>query len=93
MNLLSTLIKRDLVKDLSKLNFEKNRICDACQFGKQTRNFFKSKGIISTSRSLELIHMDLFRLTRTTSLGGKRYGLVIIDDFFFCVDYIFSMKR
>ena len=25
--------------------------------------------------------MDLFGCTRTTSLGGKRYGLVIVDDY------------
>ena len=34
MNLILKLIKKDLVKGLSKLNFEKNRIYDACQFGK-----------------------------------------------------------
>ena len=81
MHQISKLIKRDLVKGISKLNFEENKICDACQLGKQTKNPFKSKNIISTSRPLKLLHMDLFRPTRTTSLGGKRYGLVIVDDY------------
>lgn len=71
MDLLSKIIKKDLVVGLPKLNFEKNRICDACQLGKQTRVSFKSKKVISTSRSLELLHMDLFGPTRTSSLGGK----------------------
>ena len=75
------MISRNLVKGLPKIDFDKFRICDACQLGKQTRGSFKSKNIVSTSRPLELIHMDLFGPTRTTSLGGKKYGLVIIDDF------------
>ena len=80
-HLISKLIKMDLVKGLPKLDFENNKICDACQFGKQTRSSFKSKNIVSTSRPLELLHMDLFGPTRTTSLGGKKYGLVIVDDY------------
>ena len=78
---ISKLISKNLVKGLPKIDFENFRICDACQLGKQTRESFKSKNIVSTSRPLELIHMDLFGPTRTTSLGGKKYGLVIIDDF------------
>ena len=58
MNTLSKLITRDLVKDLSKLNFEKNYVCDACQFSKQIGESFKSKNIVSTTRPLELIHMN-----------------------------------
>ena len=63
------------------MNFEKDRNCDACQLGKQTRVSFKSKNIVSTSRPLELLHMDLFGPTRTTSLGRKWYDFIIIDDF------------
>ena len=82
MHSLSKLIKKELIIDLSNLNFEKDRICDAYQMGKQTRVSFKSKNIISTFRPLELLHMNLFGPIRTTSLGGKRYDFVIIDDFF-----------
>ena len=81
MYLISKLSKRNLVKDLPKLNFEKDKICSACQLGKQTKSSFKPKGVISTSRPLELLHMDLFGPTRTSSLGGKKYGLVIVNDF------------
>ena len=42
----------------------------------------KSKNMISTKRSLELLYLDLFGPTRTLSFGGCRFGLVIIDDFF-----------
>ena len=34
MHTLSKLTAKDLVKDLSKLNFEYDHICDVCQFDK-----------------------------------------------------------
>ena len=36
MHSLSKLIKKELIIGLPKLNFEKDRICDACQMDKQT---------------------------------------------------------
>ena len=35
----------------------------------------------ATSRPLELLHLDLMGLTRIESLGGKRYFMVLVDDF------------
>ena len=46
------------------------------------KNSFSSKNIVSTSRPLELLHLDLFGPTRTTSICGKRYELVIVNDYF-----------
>ncbi|RDY12271.1 hypothetical protein CR513_02971, partial [Mucuna pruriens] len=40
---------------------------------------FKSKNVFSTSRPLELLHIDLFGPTITTFVNGKRYGLVVMD--------------
>ena len=34
MDLMSKLIKRNLVKGLPKINYKRNRLCDACQLGK-----------------------------------------------------------
>ena len=48
--------------------------------GKQIKNSFKNKNI-STTRPLELLHMDLFGHSRIPSLGGKSYAFVIVDDF------------
>jgi transposase InsO family protein len=81
MDLLNNLSSKELVRGLPKVKYEKNRLCDACQFGKQTKTSFKPKQIISTSKPLELVHLDLFGPMRTTSLGGKRYAFVIVDDF------------
>jgi len=33
------------------------------------------------TRLLELIHMNLFGLIKTKSLGGTRYVYVLVDDF------------
>ena len=51
-------------------------ICGTCQMGKQTK-----VNVISASRYLKLLYIDLMGLTRTESLGGKRYIMVIVDDF------------
>ena len=81
MNLITQLNKNELVRGLPKISFEKNKVCEACQMGKQIKTSFKNKNFISTSRPLELFHMDLFGPSRTTSLGGKSYAFVIVDDF------------
>jgi hypothetical protein len=36
---------------------------------------------MTTSSSLELLHMDLFGLVAYLSIGGSKYGLVIVDDY------------
>jgi len=81
MNHLNKLISKDLVIGFSKLKFEKDNICEACQKGKQIKNFFKLKNVVSSSKPLELFHMDLFGPSRTMSLGGNYYSLAIADDF------------
>jgi hypothetical protein len=40
-----------------------------------------SKNVMTTSRPLELLHMDLFGTVAYLSIGGSKYGLVIVDDF------------
>ena len=80
-DLLNKVVSKDLVVGLPKIRFSKDHLCDACQMGKQTRVSFKSKNVISTSRPLELLHMDLFGPSRTKSLGGNYYGFVIVDDY------------
>jgi hypothetical protein len=39
------------------------------------------KNVMTTSRPLELLHMDLFGPVAYLSIGGSKYGLVIVDDF------------
>ena len=81
MDLISKIVKNNLVKSLPKISFLKNRICEACQFGKQIKTSFKNKKNISTSKPLQLLHIDLFRPSRYASLNGKYYAFVIVDDY------------
>ncbi|WRX10304.1 Integrase [Theobroma cacao] len=81
LHTMSKLIRKNLVVGLSDLKFENEKICDACQLGKQVRTSFKTKKIVSTPRPLELLHIDLFGPISTTSLGGKSYGFLIVDDY------------
>jgi hypothetical protein len=39
-----------------------------------------SKNVMTTSRPLELLHIDLFGLIAYLRIGGSKYGLVIVDD-------------
>ena len=39
------------------------------------------KNVVSTSKPLELLHIDLFGPVKTASVSGKKYGLVIVDDY------------
>ncbi|KAK2363148.1 cysteine-rich RECEPTOR kinase [Trifolium repens] len=92
-DLLNKIASKDLVIGLPKIRFSKDHLCDACQMGKQTKASFKSKKFISTTKPLELIHMDLFGPSRTKSLGGNYYGLVIVDDYSrFCWTLFLSSK-
>lgn len=81
MDLISNIWKNDLVKGLPKIGFQKDRICEACQFGKQIKTSFKNKNHISTSKPLQLLHIDLFGPSRYASLSGKLYAFVIVDDY------------
>ena len=68
MNLITRLNKNKLVRGLPKISFEKDKVYETCQMGKQIKTYFKNKNFISTSRPLVLFHMDLFGPSRTISL-------------------------
>ena len=77
---LNRLVKHDLVRGL-KYVFENDKRCSSCQAGKQVGNTHAMKSMMSTSKAFELLHMDLFRPTQYTSIGGNKYGFVIVDDY------------
>jgi hypothetical protein len=70
-----------MVRGLKDVVFEKDKPCSACQAGKQVANTHPTKAFMSTSRPLELLHMDLFGPTIYASAGGNLYCMVIVDDF------------
>jgi hypothetical protein len=60
MKNLHKLLKGDHVLGLTDVYFEKDRPCAACQAGKQVGHTHHSKNMMTTSRPLELLHMDIF---------------------------------
>nr|GEV68032.1 retrovirus-related Pol polyprotein from transposon TNT 1-94 [Tanacetum cinerariifolium] len=75
------LSKNDIVVGLPKLKFVKDHLCSSCELGKAKRKSFHSKLTPSSKRRLHLLHMDLCGPMRVASINGKRYVLVIVDDF------------
>nr|GFB94785.1 retrovirus-related Pol polyprotein from transposon TNT 1-94 [Tanacetum cinerariifolium] len=78
INLLS---KKDIVVGLPKLKFIKDHLWSSCELGKTKRNSFQTKLTPSSKRRLQLLHMDLCGPMRIASINGKRYVLVIVDDY------------
>jgi hypothetical protein len=77
MKTLHKLLKGDHVLGLTDFCFEKDRPCAACQAGKQVGSTHHSKNVMTTSRPLELLHMDLFGPVAYLIIEGSKYGLVI----------------
>src|ERR1700731_1546370 len=83
MELISKLERKNLVRGLPNLKYVKDTICEECSKGKQTKSSFKSINEVSTSKPLQLLHLDLFGPIRVASLGGKYFVFVIVDFFRF----------
>jgi transposase InsO family protein len=81
MKNLHKLLKGEHILGLTNIHFEKDRICNACQAGKQVRVHHPHKNIMTTDRPLELLHMDLFGSIAYISIDGSKYCLVIVDDY------------
>ncbi|GJR08057.1 retrovirus-related pol polyprotein from transposon TNT 1-94 [Tanacetum coccineum] len=67
--------------------FTKTKVCQgasyvpSCEVIKQKRSSFKSKTVPSSKGRLNLLHMDLCGPMRVASINGKKYILVIVDDY------------
>nr|GFA50738.1 retrovirus-related Pol polyprotein from transposon TNT 1-94 [Tanacetum cinerariifolium] len=75
------LARQGLVRGLSKLKFKKDHLCSACAMGKSTRKTHKPKSEDINQEKLYLLHMDLCGPMRVKSVNGKKYILVIVDDY------------
>ncbi|GJW03492.1 retrovirus-related pol polyprotein from transposon TNT 1-94 [Tanacetum coccineum] len=82
MRLIQSLASKELVRNLPKFKFDQH-FCDAFKIGKQAHASHKAKNVVSTTKCLELLHMDLFGPSAVRSYGGNRYTLVIVDDYWF----------
>nr|GEX29890.1 hypothetical protein [Tanacetum cinerariifolium] len=78
INLLS---KYDIVTGLPKLKFVKDHLCSFCELGKEKCKSFKTNTTSIPKQWLQILHMDLCGLVRVESFNGKKYVLVIVDDY------------
>ncbi|GJW10437.1 retrovirus-related pol polyprotein from transposon TNT 1-94 [Tanacetum coccineum] len=78
---LNDLARKDLVRGLPRLKFENDHLCSACQLGKSRKVTHKPNTINTIMEVLHTLHMDLCRPLRVQSINGKKYILVIVDDY------------
>nr|GEW52666.1 hypothetical protein [Tanacetum cinerariifolium] len=80
-NYINLLSKKDIVIGLPKLKYVKDQLCLSYELSKAKRSSFKSKVVLSSKERLNLLHMDLCGPMRVASINGKKYILVIVDDY------------
>ncbi|GJY09255.1 retrovirus-related pol polyprotein from transposon TNT 1-94 [Tanacetum coccineum] len=73
--------RHGLVRGFPKLKFEKDHLCSACAMGKSKKKPHKHKSEDTNQEKLYLLHMDLCGPMRVTSINGKKYIIVIVDDY------------
>nr|GEX30311.1 retrovirus-related Pol polyprotein from transposon TNT 1-94 [Tanacetum cinerariifolium] len=61
--------------------WHRHHLCSSCELGKAKRKSFHTKHTPSSKSQLQLLHIDLCGPMRVASINGKRYVLVIVDDY------------
>jgi hypothetical protein len=72
--------KREAIKEMSQIMKPTNTLCKHCQQGKKTKTKFKSKEY-STTKPLEIVHIDLVGPTTTKGLKCEKYFMLLVDDY------------
>ncbi|GJS35247.1 retrovirus-related pol polyprotein from transposon TNT 1-94 [Tanacetum coccineum] len=75
------LARNGLVRGLPRLKFKKDHFCSACAMGKSKKQSHKPKSKDTNREKLYLLHMDLCGPMHVTNVNGKKYILVIVDDY------------
>nr|GEW37603.1 retrovirus-related Pol polyprotein from transposon TNT 1-94 [Tanacetum cinerariifolium] len=78
---INDLAKNDLVSGLPKFKYHKEHLFPLCKQGKSKRAYHPPKPVPNSRQRLHLPHMDLCGPMRIASINGKRYVLVIVDDY------------
>ncbi|GKD19403.1 retrovirus-related pol polyprotein from transposon TNT 1-94, partial [Tanacetum coccineum] len=78
---INDLARKDLVRGLPRLKFEKGHLCSACQLGKSKKYSHKPKTENTNMEVLHTLHMNLCGPMRVQSINRKKYILVIVDDY------------
>ncbi|GKC42952.1 retrovirus-related pol polyprotein from transposon TNT 1-94, partial [Tanacetum coccineum] len=78
---LNDLARKDLVRGLPRLKFDKDHLCSTCQLRKSRKSTHKPKTINTITEVLHTLHMDLCGPLRVQSINGEKHILVIVDDY------------
>nr|GEZ32758.1 retrovirus-related Pol polyprotein from transposon TNT 1-94 [Tanacetum cinerariifolium] len=78
---INDLARNDLVAGLPKFKYHKEHLFPSCEQGKSKRASHPPKPVPNLRQRLLLLHMDLCEPMRIVSINGKRYVLVIVDDY------------
>ncbi|GJW88478.1 ribonuclease H-like domain-containing protein [Tanacetum coccineum] len=78
---LNKLAKYGLARGIPRLKFQKDNLCSACALGKSKKSSHQPKAEDTNQEKLYLLHMDLCGPIRVVSINGKRYILMIVDDY------------
>nr|GEX60918.1 retrovirus-related Pol polyprotein from transposon TNT 1-94 [Tanacetum cinerariifolium] len=78
---INDLARNDIVAGLPKFKYHKEHFCPSCEQGKSKRASHPPKPVPNSRQRLHLLHMDLYGPMRIASINGKRYVLVIVDDY------------
>nr|GFA78183.1 integrase, catalytic region, zinc finger, CCHC-type, peptidase aspartic, catalytic [Tanacetum cinerariifolium] len=78
---INDLARNDFVAGLPKFKYHKKHLCPSCEQGKSKRTSHPPKPLPNSRQRLHLLHMDLCGPMRSASIDGKRYVLVIVDDY------------
>ncbi|GJR72066.1 retrovirus-related pol polyprotein from transposon TNT 1-94 [Tanacetum coccineum] len=78
---INDLARKDLVRGLPRLKFEKDHLCSACQLGKSKKHTHTPKTENTNLEVLNTLHMDLCGRMQVQTINGKKYILVIVDDY------------
>nr|GEY49904.1 retrovirus-related Pol polyprotein from transposon TNT 1-94 [Tanacetum cinerariifolium] len=81
IRVINHLARQGLVRGLPKLKFEKDHLCYACAMGKSKKKSLKPKSEDTNQEKLYLLHTDLYGSMRVESVNGKKYILVIVNDY------------
>nr|GEX50045.1 hypothetical protein [Tanacetum cinerariifolium] len=66
---------------LPKFKYHKEHLYPSCEQGKSKRASHPPKLVLNSRKRLHLLYMDLCGPIRIASINGKRYVLVIVDDY------------
>nr|GFA87944.1 retrovirus-related Pol polyprotein from transposon TNT 1-94 [Tanacetum cinerariifolium] len=78
---INDLARNDLVTGLPKFKYHKEHLYPSCEQGKSKRASHPPKPVPNSRQRLHLLHMDLCGPMIISSINGKRYTLVIVDDY------------